>query len=61
MQTPRHRDYMHAAASLGHDYWIHSEVLSNALESEITVDARALAAAVPLMAGGAGSGSSDEL
>ena len=50
MRTPRHRDYMHAAASLGHRYWVHTEVLANALESEIAVDARALAAAVPLMA-----------
>jgi len=46
LQTPRHRDYMHASISLGHRYWIHQEIMHNALESEIEVSPVALCAVV---------------
>ena len=37
LATPRHRDYMHLAMSLGHAYWL-VDVVANSLESEITLD-----------------------
>ena len=39
LATPRHRDYMHLAMSLGHAYWL-VDVVANSLEleSEIALD-----------------------
>lgn len=34
LSTPRHRDYMHASASLGHSYWIHGQVREYAIYFE---------------------------
>ena len=37
LATPRHRDYMHLAMSLGHAYWL-VDVVANCLETEIRLD-----------------------
>lgn len=47
LRTPRHRDYMHAAAALGHEYWI-VQVCLNALESQVELDIGAMQRAFQL-------------
>ena len=43
LATPRHRDYMHLAMSLGHTYWL-VDIIANSLESAVSLDVTQVAA-----------------